>query len=205
MAKTFLENMYNKPGSIDAAEVYAHWADSYDKEVTQAGYATPLRCAEALSECAPDKSSPLLDLGCGTGLSGLAFRRAGFQTLDGADVVSEMLQIAANHEGLYRRLVKIDPDAPLPFSPGEYPLIAAVGVITPDHAPPEMISTLIDLLPANGLLVFSLNDHALSVSEFPNAVQQAVETGAAQAIRAEHGPHLPNMGLGSTVYVLKRN
>jgi hypothetical protein len=64
--------------------------------VTGAGYATPARLAEALAAHVPDRTAPLLDFGCGTGLSGQALRAAGFTTLDGTDITPGMLEKAEN-------------------------------------------------------------------------------------------------------------
>ncbi|MDH3453013.1 MAG: methyltransferase domain-containing protein, partial [Gammaproteobacteria bacterium] len=90
------------------------------------GYVTPGRCAQALADLAPDKSAPLLDLGCGTGLSGEALRAAGFATLDGTDFSEEMLTLARAKPGLYRNLILGDLNNPLPGAPGDYANVAAV-------------------------------------------------------------------------------
>ena len=146
----------------------------------------------------------MLDLGCGTGLSGVALRAAGFTAIDGADPSEKMLEAARAREGVYGALHLIDPDAPLPFAAGTYAHVVAAGVINPGHAPPETLDQALAILPAGGCLVFSLNDHALAEPEFPAAVERIAAAGVADVVFRKHGPHLPGIGLEATVHVLRK-
>ena len=148
-------------------------------------------------------TAPVLDLGSGTGLSGVALRAAGFTTIDGAEPSAGMRD-RATARGVYRAVVAIEPDDPLPFEPGAYAHVAAVGVISPGHAPPGTIDKALAILPAGGCLVFSLNDHALEEPDFPARAEAVVSEGMADLIFSEHGDHLPGIGLRSTVYVLRK-
>jgi len=58
----------------ETLDVYADWAESYDADVTERGYVTPARIAEALMPLLADDDRPVLDYGCGTGLSGRGWR-----------------------------------------------------------------------------------------------------------------------------------
>lgn len=200
----FLNAAYDLHSTEETRRHYDDWAASYDAELAENRYATPGRCARALARFAPDRTAPVLDIGCGTGLSGMALREAGFATIDGTDLSDEMLARARARTGVYRRLFPGDAEAPLPVAAGAYAAMAAVGVINPGHAPPETVDTALALLPAGGLLVFSLNDHALAEPAFPGKVDAVVASGAAECLMREHGPHLPGIGLEATVYVLRR-
>jgi predicted TPR repeat methyltransferase len=69
----------------------------------------------------------VLDFGCGTGLSGEALAAARVsRCIDGADVSAEMLE-GARDKGVYRQLLKLDPEAPLPGRPGAYAAVTAAG------------------------------------------------------------------------------
>ncbi len=85
MAQKFLDSVYDK-GNRDVREIYADWSKTYDAEIAENGYATPMRAASALADSVQDKSRPVLDFGCGTGLSGLALKSKGFSIIDGIDV-----------------------------------------------------------------------------------------------------------------------
>ena len=201
--RKFLDTAYALENPDDTHAFYENWAASYDREIAENGYATPRRCAAALAAHAPDNGAAVLDLGCGTGLSGLALRAAGFTTVDGAEPSPEMLA-RAKQAGAYRALHMIEPDDPLPFPPETYTHINAAGVISPGHAPPETMDKALEILPAGGCLVFSLNDHALEERAFPDRADALIADGVAELVFREHGDHLPGIGLESTVYVLKK-
>ncbi|MEO0683020.1 MAG: methyltransferase domain-containing protein, partial [Pseudomonadota bacterium] len=102
----FLEKAYTARDAASTRVLYDDWAASYEAEVGEQGYATPGRCADALKHCADDMSAPVLDFGCGTGLSGLALKLAGFETIDGVDLSAEMLE-GARSKNVYRHLDQI--------------------------------------------------------------------------------------------------
>ncbi|KMW57278.1 hypothetical protein AIOL_002239 [Candidatus Rhodobacter oscarellae] len=112
-------------------DFYDKWSDQYEADVGSAGYATPGRAAKALAAAVADQGSAILDFGCGTGLSGLAFAEAGFTVIDGIDPSGEMLE-GARAKGVYRTLTQIEPGSALPLG---YDAIAAVGVIGFGAAP----------------------------------------------------------------------
>lgn len=198
----FLASAYDLPDSGAVEGFYDAWAASYDAEIAENGYATPGRCAAALAAVA-DLAAPVLDIGCGTGLSGLALKMAGFATVDGTDLSAEMLA-RAEARGVYRRLFAGDLNEPLPVAPGAYGAMAAVGVISPGHAPPETVDAVLARLAPGGTFVFSLNDHALAEPAFAGKADEVAAAGAADLVFREHGPHLPGIGLESTVFVLRR-
>lgn len=202
--RKFLSSAYHLGATYDARTLYEEWAASYDAEISENGYATPGRCAAALARFAADPAQPVLDYGCGTGLSGLALRMAGFTVIDGVDVSPPMIRQAAARPGVYRRTVLGSLPDPLATVPGPYANAAAIGVISTGHAPPATVDALLARLPAGGCLVFSLNDHALAVPEFPAKVEEVVASGIADCPFREHGPHLPGIGLEATVYLLRK-
>ena len=139
----------------------------------------------------------MLDIGCGTGLSGVALRARGFGAVDGADPSPAMLA-RAEGTGAYRSLRRSDPGDP--FEPGAYAIITAVGVVGIGAAPAALIDAAWDALPDGGLLCLSLNDRALAVPEFP----ARIESRRAGLLFEEYGPHLPGIDLMSRVYVLRK-
>ena len=203
MTDTFLDKAYDTTGTEATRELYKNWAKSYDAEVGKNQYATPGRCAEALKAASNDLSLPILDFGCGTGLSGLALSLAGFQVIDGVDLTQEMLDIAAE-KSLYRSLSLSDPDAAFPVQPGEYAAIAAIGVIGAGAAPVEVFDMLLAALEPGALFVFSYNDHTLEDPSFEARVSEAVKANKAKILSEEYGSHLPGLNMNSKVYVLER-
>lgn len=200
----FLDRVYGIDSPEETRRLYEDWAGSYDAEVRANGYATPGRCAAALAAAVADCTAPLLDLGCGTGLSGEAFRQAGFATIDGTDFSPRMLEAARRKAGVYRQLALGDLQRPVPAAPGDYTHAAAVGVFSPAHAPAAMIRQVLAILPVGGCFVFSLNDHALGDPSYDGEIDRLVHAGTAEVAHRDYGDHLPGRGLKSAVVVLRK-
>lgn len=200
----FFDRVYGLDDAEKTRAFYADWAQSYDDDLRAQGYATPRRTAEAMAQAVADRTAPLLDLGCGTGLSGEAFVAAGFTTIDGSDFSEEMLAAAAT-KGLYRKLSQGDLNRPIPAEAGEYANIAAVGVFSPGHAPPEMTDAVVAVLPKGGCFGFSLNDHALKNPGYLQRIEALAQAGTVEIVSDEYGDHLPGIGLKSRIMVLRRH
>ncbi len=184
-------------------EFYDDWADTYDAELIENGYVTPDRCAAALAKHAQSFDIAVLDIGCGTGISGKALRQAGFTNLTGADVSDNMLKKAIN-DGVYGDSWLMDPNDPFPFANGTYDAITAIGVIGNGAAPVEVLDQATAKLSPGGLFVVSLNDHALAVAEFPAAVDACVDSGGFELLLSEYGPHIVGKKLNCRIYVLRK-
>ncbi|WP_172295082.1 class I SAM-dependent methyltransferase [Pseudoruegeria sp. HB172150] len=201
--KTYLDKVYDLSTPDETRALYDQWSDSYDDEVLENGYVTPIRVARALAAQVKNLDRAVLDFGCGTGLSGAALIQTGFTTVDGADLSAEMLT-EAREKGVYRDLWQVHPGGELPFDPGRYHAITASGVIGSGAAPPETFDLLMENLAPQGLLAFSFNDHTLSDPEYEGRMRSWIEEGKAHVLFQEHGDHLPKIGLKATVYVLEK-
>jgi predicted TPR repeat methyltransferase len=203
MTENFLDKVYGLRDPNAVRTLYDDWAATYDEEISENGYATPARCAAALATFLPDPATPILDFGCGTGLSGLALRALGFSAIDGTDLSAGMLE-TARARGVYRSLTRNEPNAPLDTLANRYHAIAAVGVISPGAGPPDLIDALVSLLPAGGFLAFSLNDHALEDPAYESRVAALAGSGTVRSRFRDYGEHLPARGIGSLVCVLEK-
>ncbi|MEJ6398949.1 class I SAM-dependent DNA methyltransferase [Yoonia sp. 208BN28-4] len=185
----------------DTIDVYADWAESYERDVVARGYRTPDRIAAALVTLANPKD-PMLDFGCGTGLAAVSLHNAGFSTLDGTDVTPEMLA-QAQAAGLYRKTWLSDPGE-LSFGRGAYPVIVAAGVISLGAAPPDLLGPLVAKLTTGQLLAFSYNEPTLSDEGYIAALDDEIASGRATVVFRENGPHLDDVGMTSDVIILRR-
>jgi predicted TPR repeat methyltransferase len=200
MSNSYLDKVYGtKPENLTG--LYDDWAGDYDGDLTGHGYATPGRLARLLASVAPDRTAPLLDFGCGTGLSGAALAAVGFTTIDGCDVSQGMLE-EAQAKRIYRNLWQTREDAPLPFRLSDYRLIAAVGVISTGAAPPEVLEQVTADMAPGTLFAFSYNDHTLSDPSYMDALDEVTESRA-HIVTEELGDHIPGLGSQSRVYVLE--
>ena len=82
----FLSKVYELETDRDIFDLYTKWAESYEQDVIKNGYRTPERCASDLANATTHRSLSILDMGCGTGYSGLALQKAGFSNIDGTDI-----------------------------------------------------------------------------------------------------------------------
>lgn len=202
--ETFNPKLWTPRSVAETQKIYAEWAETYDDDILGAGYATPLRIAQALIDAGADTSAPILDFGCGTGLSGLALGAVGFTTIDGTDVSAEMLQ-RAQVKDVYRKLWLGNPEQPLEIPAGHYKAVTATGVISLGAAPPTMLRTLLNAMDAGGFLSLSYNDATLADDSYINALNDVLNDGTVTELSREYGPHLPGKQMGSTVYVLQKS
>ncbi|MEM1430511.1 MAG: methyltransferase domain-containing protein [Pseudomonadota bacterium] len=202
MPKKYLPDVYGDAARADLTGYYDAWAGSYDSELAENEYEMPKRLAAALADVDTPHDSRILDYGCGTGLGGEAFVAHGFTLIDGTDVSANMLA-AAEAKQIYGRLWLTDPDAPVTIAPGEYAVIAAVGVVSPGAAPAQLLGTLADALEPGGRLAFSFNDHALSDPSYIEALRD-LPNRSMTVLHESYGEHLVAMGMKSTVYVFEK-
>ncbi|WP_040494162.1 class I SAM-dependent DNA methyltransferase [Ilumatobacter nonamiensis] len=183
------------------AELYDDWAASYDHDLEVSGYATPGRIAELLAEHLTDHDAPVLDFGCGSGMSGRALADAGFTTIDGTDLSTGMLE-QAEHSGAYRRLWQLTAGQ-LDVSPGTYRAVVACGVISVGAAPAGTLTLVASAVGPGDMVVVSFNDHTLEDDEYMATLQALLDDGFEQ-VAAEHGVHIASRDMGSTVFLLRR-
>lgn len=199
----FFDEIYGLETLDQTAAHYAKFAAAYEQAMADNGYLTPGRTAEALAACEADRSAPVLDIGCGSGLSGLALKAAGFETLDGTDYSDEMLE-QARAKGLYRALWQGDLSVPDAERTESYDTINAAGVINPGHAPPEALDNALAMLKPGGLFAFSLNDHAVEARDYEGRLHMLLDGGWAELLHREYGEHMPGKDLKAWVYVLRK-
>ena len=153
------QKVYEAKTSQEQAAAYAEWADSYDQAMAESGYVSPPQLAALLTEhCAPG-SSAVLDVGCGTGLSGIALKDAGFAQIDGADISDAMLAEAAK-KNLYRKLTVVDLMQGIPEPDGTYEGAFSTGTFTLGHVGPEAIPEVIRVLKPGGVFCLTVSDQS---------------------------------------------
>ena len=187
----------------EAKKIYADWAENYDKDVAEWGYATPARIALALRQCGANVNKAVLDYGCGTGLCGLALKSVGFDVIDGTDISAEMLEKAQDRQ-VYRALWTSEPGNLGHIGAGDYSAIAACGVISLGAAPPETLDMLVAGLAPGNLLAFSFNDATMADRAYTDRLDIITLAPDIEVIFEQDGPHLPAKNMTSTVYVLQR-
>lgn len=204
MGDEIFKKIYQARSAEAQRDVYDEWSESYDADVKAQGYATPARLAAALAGVMDRHDAPILDFGCGTGLSGAALAGVGFSVVDGVDISAGMMA-SASARGVYRSLSVIPAGSPFQAEPGTYAAITAVGVIGSGAAP---LSSLVDLagcISRGGFLAFSFNDHTLKDPSYEHWVREEIAAGRMELRHRDYDVHLTGLDMKSAVYVLEKS
>ncbi len=102
------------------------FADNFESKLAKLEYQTPQKIADIITNNHQGKFNNILDLGCGTGLSGAALHNLG-ANLDGVDLSTDMLKIASD-KNIYRELYHNDIISFLKNSNNQYDLMVAADV-----------------------------------------------------------------------------
>ncbi|MEE8302716.1 MAG: class I SAM-dependent methyltransferase [Candidatus Tectomicrobia bacterium] len=170
--------------SIDSQEIskyYDGWAEDYDQTLAQWNYQSPLVAADLLKQQV-SLEAPILDAGCGTGLSGQALKAAGYRHIIGADISQSSLDIAAQ-SGAYERLMQVNMQhLPLPFESNAFAGVVCVGVLTylPDTG--ELMREFCRVVRPGGLVVFTQRNDLFRERDFPGVLQGLEDEGVWEKI-----------------------
>ena len=165
-------------------------------------YATPARIAIALRQAGANVEKPVLDFGCGTGLSGMALKAVGFDVVDGTDLDEACVE-SAQDSGAYRQVWLGEDGGVAHINRGDYQVIVACDVLREGSAAPETLDSLLGVLASGGFLAFSLDEATLNERAYYERLDIAMlDPSLEQAFEAD-GPHRD--GENATVFVFKRN
>ena len=178
-----LHDAYGVETPDDNRELYAKWAASYDTEFLAAHeYVYHRGVVEAFTQRHRTRPGPIADVGCGTGVVGLALRASGYAPIDGLDISPEMLEVAATKSTgdggpVYRALHEVDLTEPLKLKQHSYSGLVSVGTFTHGHLGPEPIAALVDLIEAGGSAAIGINGEHYASRGFEQAMADLVAAG----------------------------
>lgn len=161
-----LDTVYGAATPEELAEAYARWAASYDSETASLGYYLPFQITAWVARYVPMGEGPLLDAGCGTGLSGPALKALGYPDIVGLDLSPDMLKMAGSR-GAYSELKEAALGGPLPWPDGHFRAFFSTGVFTISHAPASGLFELVRITRKGGHAIFTVRDQVLESGGFP--------------------------------------
>ncbi|MBZ9865779.1 class I SAM-dependent methyltransferase [Mesorhizobium sp. CA15] len=141
----------------EVAAVYDSWAETYDADMSSAGYRHPTICLALLTRHLPRGAEPLLDAGAGTGLIGEWLAITGYPTVEALDISQGMLD-KAGAKGVYTALHRLAMGDALPFADGVYAGIVSAGVFTSGHVGIEGLDELIRVCRPGGIIVLTVKN-----------------------------------------------
>jgi predicted TPR repeat methyltransferase len=168
-----LARVYAARDASELEAAYADWAARYDADTAAQGYRLPELVTGFVARHVPKGEGPILDAGCGTGLTGDALHILGYTDLVGIDLSRPMLALAAAR-GIYARLERMVLGEPLAFADAAFASVVATGVFTLGHAPVSCLDELIRVTRPGGHVVFTLREELFEGGGFRER-QEALE------------------------------
>lgn len=172
-------------GYVDPEKVYDAWSAAYDEELLDDyGYVAPQIAADEFVRRVADRSSVIIDLGCGTGLAGRELRRRGYYRVDGADISTGMLAEARRH-GVYRQLFTADLTRRTSIPDGDYDAVISVGAFGNGHLKADALPDFIRLVKPGGMLVVYLNAAPFVAEDYPRDLHRLELAGHWRVLKVE--------------------
>jgi predicted TPR repeat methyltransferase len=161
----------------EVAARYDAWASTYEQTLHDWRYDAPTTAARMLGETLAHRNVSILDIGCGTGLTGRALVTQGFTDIAGIDISSVSLDVAES-AGAYRHLKLHDfNDGPLPFADDSYGSALCIGVLSYAHEPRALIIEMSRVVASGGVFVFSHRSDLWEEQDFPGMLNDLVSDG----------------------------
>ena len=156
MGKKWLDIVYNEKSSIKLKQHYKYWADDYDQDLVNWGYAYPSQLKKVMSQdIQVKKDSKILDAGCGTGLVAQVLSDMNFKNIVGLDYSKDMLKIAKNKK-IYKRLIQESLNKKTSLRSNQFDIVLCTGVLTSGHVGAKAINELIRVTKNKGYLILSI-------------------------------------------------
>lgn len=143
-----LDAAYSLETPDDSRQLYAKWASTYDEDfIGPTGYVYHENVVEAFLDAGGSAGGAILDVGCGTGIVGVALSDIGEKKIDGIDISPEMIDVARSKQNVfgeraYRSLFVADLTLPLDIPDDSYMGILSTGTFTHGHLSAEPIREL---------------------------------------------------------------
>ncbi|MFN3546222.1 MAG: class I SAM-dependent DNA methyltransferase [Mesorhizobium sp.] len=184
---TPLERVYAAGTPEELADAYAAWAATYDRETAELGYCLPFLIPGWLARHLPAGSGPVLDAGCGTGLTGPCLNALGYTDVEGLDMSPDMLAIAASR-GAYGVLRRGVLGEPLPWPDDHFAAFVSAGVFTAGHAPASGLRELVRITRRGGIAAFTVRDILLDEAGFRATFDDLARAGRWRSVE-ESAPY----------------
>ena len=160
-----LDLVYSAQTPTELHDAYSAWANEYDRETAELGYGLPFLIGAWVARYVPRGNGPILDAGCGTGLSGPYLKALGYDHIEGLDISAEMLRLA-RARNVYHTLKQGDLSGRLAWADGYFSAFLSTGVFTEGHAPASSLEELVRITERGGHAIFTVRDTVLKTGGF---------------------------------------
>ncbi|MFZ1725316.1 MAG: methyltransferase domain-containing protein [Albidovulum sp.] len=164
-----LDAAYSLKTPEDSLRLYRAWATTYDSDfAARMDYQMPARIASVFGTSG---EGPVLDIGAGTGLVAERLADLGIGPVDGVDISTEMLQVAAA-KGVYRQTILADLTKTLPMADQTYRGFVSSGTFTHGHVGPDALDELLRVAMPGALFVLSVHSGVYDAAGFASKLQE---------------------------------
>ena len=171
-------------GKQQIQDLYDDWAKNYEDAVLEWGYKAPRVAAQFLKQYGVTEDDKVLDVGCGTGMTGKAVRDiVGPKTqITGVDISQKSLD-AAQKSGHYEATINSSLDRlPFPFEDDGFDALECIGVLTYVQEHKDVLTEFVRVVKPGGILVFShRSDHYESFA-IADLIQSSVDEGSIELV-----------------------
>lgn len=203
-SEALLQRSYSLRDKEDAVALYRDWAETYDDQLKRdLRYISPESTADVAREWLSDRETPLLDIGCGTGLTAAACRQRGFTTIDGIDISPEMIAVAAKKH-LYRKLFQGDLTQTLDLPTASYSAAISSGTFTHAHVGASAFDEIFRILRPGGRLVCTIHSHVFEPAGFLEKIGEMTAAGVLGVLHRHEAPLFEMAPPDGLYYVFER-
>jgi predicted TPR repeat methyltransferase len=171
-----LAKVYSSKSDDELTAAYATWSTDYDRENLSSGYSLPFMITAWIARYVTVGTGPLLDAGCGTGLSGPYLKALGYTEVEGLDFSGEMLALA-ERRGTYHRLQRATLGEELPWPDAHFSAFLSTGVFTEGHAPASSLFELCRVTRPGGHGIFTVRDKVFEKGGFADVFAELAARG----------------------------
>lgn len=198
-----LKRAYEVRTKDEIRDLYKDWAESYDQDmVNELDYVGPDNIAQLLASHLTDKTTKILDVGCGTGLVGEGLASRGFTETEGLDLSAEMLRVAGR-KGVYRALHEGDLLGRLPLADDGFGAAISAGTFTEGHVGPEGLNEVIRVVAPGGLICISVNDRVYESHGYGAALVGLTSKKICEVVEQTEIPYVLAEDIGARAIVLR--
>ncbi len=158
-----LDDAYGLETPDDSRRLYSKWATTYDRYMLDGlGYVYHENVVGAFLDAGGSAGGAILDVGCGTGVVGVALSDVGEKIIDGIDISPEMIEVARVKTNVfgdpaYRTFHVADLTEPLDIADDTYMGVISVGTFTHGHLPPDVLRELVRVASPSAVCAIGIN------------------------------------------------
>ncbi|XP_035826644.1 demethylmenaquinone methyltransferase [Aplysia californica] len=173
-------------GAESTAKLYDDTADKYDQYMEALNFGGPTQLAKSVSALIGDRFDiKVIDIGAGSGLSGLTVYQAGYKNIDAVDASQGLLD-SAKEKGVYGKLIcQLVGDTPLPLEDNAYDVATICGAMGENHIPRSGLRDIIRIVKSGGYIVNVFREEAVRVAWYEEGLEPFMKQLEAEGVWKE--------------------